>query len=157
MADDFDKKMDQVKNLLSNDKMVDNLKMLMGVLENSMKKNTDESSAPQRTEPIDIREPDDPPQMQSPEIPPATAPASNFAADISRMETVMKIKTVIDRITNPNDQDVNFLTALKPYLSSKRQEKIDTAIKLVGISKLPSVIRELEQEQSGVRNETGNL
>jgi hypothetical protein len=62
-----------------------------------------------------------------------------------KMDAIMKIKKMYDKITSADDPRINLLLALKPYLNTKRQNKLDTAIKVVHLSKLTTIMSEFDR------------
>ena len=50
-------------------------------------------------------------------------------------ETIMKMKTIIDKMNVKDDPRSNLLLSLKPYLKESRREKLDQYIRLMNISK----------------------
>ncbi|MBO4816057.1 MAG: hypothetical protein J5507_03950 [Clostridia bacterium] len=61
---------------------------------------------------------------------------SNSNLDI---DTILKIKTIIEAFNQKNDTRANLLYSLKPYLRESRQKKVDQYVnffKLSGITKL---------------------
>ncbi len=59
---------------------------------------------------------------------------SNFNFDIN---TILKIKTIIDKMnSNNNDPRSNLLSSLKPYLNNDRKQKLDQYIQFLNISKI---------------------
>lgn len=54
-------------------------------------------------------------------------------------ETIMKMKSIMDKMNNSNDPRSNLLLSLKPYLKDSRKEKVDQYIKLFGMSKVLEV------------------
>ena len=58
---------------------------------------------------------------------------SSFNADT--LESIGKLKSIIDGMGNSNDTRSNLLMSLKPYMRSERQKSIDSAIKLLNLSK----------------------
>ena len=54
-------------------------------------------------------------------------------------ETLLKMKSVMEKLNNNNDPRSNLLLSLKPYLKDSRKEKIDQYIKLFGMSKVLEV------------------
>lgn len=53
------------------------------------------------------------------------------------MNTILKIKQVMDKVNNPkNDPRSNLLLSLKPYLKPSRKEKVDQYIKLMSMGSL---------------------
>ena len=55
------------------------------------------------------------------------------------LETLLKMKTIMEKMNNNNDPRSNLLLSLKPYLKDSRKEKIDQYIKLFGMSKVLEV------------------
>lgn len=54
-------------------------------------------------------------------------------------ETIMKMKTIIDKINTKDDPRSNLLQSLKPYLKDSRKSKIDQYIQLMNMSKVMDV------------------
>ena len=141
MADDFDQKLEQVKDFLNNEDMAENIKALMSML--SSNNNSTKAAKEKQHETItrDIPKTTVPMQEKSP------AYQKNQSLPIE-MDTMIKIKKVYDKINDPNDPGVNLLMALKPYLNEKRKERLDSAVKMMSLSKLPAVIQEIETEMN---------
>ncbi len=57
------------------------------------------------------------------------------------IETIMKIKDIMDSINNKNDKDTNLLYSLKPYLRKSRQDKIDQYANILKISQVSKLFR----------------
>ena len=64
---------------------------------------------------------------------------NNNSADVSLSmldtETISKISAALGSINKNDDQRVLLLNALKPYIGKKRAPHVDTAIKLLALSK----------------------
>ena len=56
-------------------------------------------------------------------------------------ETILKMKSVMEKMNNTNDPRSNLLYSLKPYLRKTRQEKIDQYINLFKISKITNLLK----------------
>ena len=62
--------------------------------------------------------------------------------DPSTAESLMQIKNIVDNFANSgNDSRANLLLSLKPYMRSSRQTSIDTAIRLLNLSKLSGIFK----------------
>ena len=61
---------------------------------------------------------------------------SNNSTSSVDFETMLKMKSIIEKINNKNDPRSNLLLSLKPYLKDSRKEKVDQYIKLFGMSKV---------------------
>lgn len=54
-------------------------------------------------------------------------------------ETIMKMKTIIDKMNTKDDPRSNLLQSLKPYLKDSRKSKVDQYIQLMNMSKVMDV------------------
>ncbi len=54
-------------------------------------------------------------------------------------ETIMRMKTIIDKINTKDDPRSNLLQSLKPYLKDSRKSKVDQYIQLMNMSKVMDV------------------
>lgn len=54
-------------------------------------------------------------------------------------ETIMKMKTIIDKMNVKDDPRANLLQSLKPYLNESRKSKVDQYIQLMNMSKVMDV------------------
>ena len=54
-------------------------------------------------------------------------------------ETIMKMKSIIDKMNIKDDPRSNLLESLKPYLKESRKSKIDQYIQLMNISRVMDV------------------
>lgn len=62
-------------------------------------------------------------------------------------ETILKMKSIMEKLGNNNDPRANLLLSLKPYLKDSRKEKVDQYIKLFGMSKVLEVFNSSGGEQ----------
>lgn len=62
--------------------------------------------------------------------------------DSSSIESIAQIKNIVENLTNSsNDSRASLLLSLKPYMRSSRKSSIDTAIKILNISKLSGLFK----------------
>ena len=61
--------------------------------------------------------------------------------DLLNMDTMLKVKIIMDEFQNGNDRRSNLLMALKPYLNNTRLGRIDETINLLKLAKLPGLIK----------------
>ena len=54
-------------------------------------------------------------------------------------ETILKMKSIIDKINTKDDPRSNLLQSLKPYLKDSRKSKVDQYIQLINMSKVMEV------------------
>lgn len=69
---------------------------------------------------------------------------SNNSADSSNsngidFETIMKMKSIIDKMNVKDDPRSNLLQSLKPYLKDSRRAKVDQYIQLMNMSKVMEI------------------
>ena len=64
---------------------------------------------------------------------------NNFNTNGIDFETIMKMKTIIDKMNTKDDPRSNLLQSLKPYLNDSRKSKVDQYIQLMNMSKVMDV------------------
>jgi hypothetical protein len=60
------------------------------------------------------------------------------------METLLKAKDMFEKVSKEDDPRLTLLNALKPYLNKKRITKVDSAIKILKVSKLAPLIKDFD-------------
>lgn len=69
-------------------------------------------------------------------------PAQPPLIDSTSIDSIVQIKNIVDNLTsNSNDSRSALLLSLKPYMRSSRQGSIDTAIKILNLSKLSGLLK----------------
>jgi hypothetical protein len=127
MSDDLNNKIKQISEMLGQENMPDNVKNLINLLAGSSSNNNNED------EPVNTSNPtEDKAQSQ---------PRSEVDDNI---EMIRKVKTVMDKLNNNNDPRVNLLTAIRPFLNNKRQDKLNSCIKILQMS---SIARLMDDSQ----------
>ena len=58
------------------------------------------------------------------------------------INTMLKLKSVMDSMKNGNDSRSNLLRSLKPYLNESRKQKVDQYINLFNIEKIIQAFQE---------------
>lgn len=68
---------------------------------------------------------------------------SNSGFDFSNidMNTILKIKSVMEKLNNKNDPRSNLLYSLKPYLREERKEKLDQYANLMNVAKIAELLK----------------
>jgi len=61
----------------------------------------------------------------------------NFNLD---MNTIMKMKSIMENINNKNDPRANLLYSLKPYLRDSKKDKLDQYVNLLNVSKIADLM-----------------
>ena len=64
---------------------------------------------------------------------------SSFNTNGIDFETILKMKTIIDKMNTKDDPRSNLLQSLKPYLNNSRKSKVDQYIQLMNMSKVLEV------------------
>ncbi len=147
MADDFNNKMEQVLKILQNEQMMNNLR---GVLSSMTPQNNNDSTANQNT--YMDEQPPAPSITQNnyePKTIPIQEPIQNNTQSTqtsNQGDIFIAMQKILERISNPDDPGVNLLMALKPYLNDKRKSNIDSAVKLLGLTKITSVMNEINKQ-----------
>lgn len=52
------------------------------------------------------------------------------------IETLLKVKSIMDKMNNQNDPRANLLLSLKPYLNDNRKSKLEQYIQFLNLSKV---------------------
>lgn len=123
MADDLNKKIKQITDILGQENLPDNIKGLLSLF----------AGAGGREEP----------SQETSEIPVSKEEkAGSRAEPDENVDAVRRIKKVMDRIGTVNDPRINLLAAVKPFLNDKRQKKLDNCIKMLHISRLTKFVED---------------
>lgn len=68
------------------------------------------------------------------------------------METIFKMKTIIDKMnTNNDDSRSKLLRALRPYLKESRQNKLDQYVQLMNMSKIIDILPFMGGDNNGIK------
>ena len=63
--------------------------------------------------------------------------SGNFNLD---MNTIMKMKSIMENMNNKNDPRANLLYSLKPYLRDSKKDKLDQYVNLLNVSKIADLM-----------------
>lgn len=74
--------------------------------------------------------------------------SNNGGFDFSNidMNTIMKMKSVMDKMNSKNDPRSNLLYSLKPYLREERKEKLDQYANLMNVAKIAELLKNDNKE-----------
>lgn len=64
------------------------------------------------------------------------------------MNTVLKMKSIMDNINNKNDPRANLLYSLKPYLRNSKKNKLDQYVNMLNISKIADIMNKKEDNKN---------
>ncbi len=73
----------------------------------------------------------------------ASAPPAVQTPEENGADMTQKIKQVYDRMNNGSDPRVSLLRALRPYMNSTRATQLDTAVRLLGLTNMSSLFKDL--------------
>lgn len=65
---------------------------------------------------------------------------SSFNTNGIDFETIMRMKSIIDKMNVKDDPRSNLLQSLKPYLKDSRKSKVDQYIQLMNMSKVMDIL-----------------
>ena len=71
------------------------------------------------------------------------------------MNTILKMKSIMDKMNNSNDPRSNLLYSLKPYLRESRREKVDQYANLLNIAQITGLFNNDNSHQNN-RNSENN-
>ena len=69
--------------------------------------------------------------------------SNNFNID---MNTIMKMKSVMEKLNNSDDPRSNLLNSLKPYLRNEKKEKLDQYANLINFAKIAEIMKNDNKE-----------
>ena len=64
------------------------------------------------------------------------------------VQTILKMKSIIENINQKDDPRANLLYSLKPYLRESRKNKLDQYVNLLNISKVADLMRNENKENN---------
>ncbi|MCF0124410.1 MAG: hypothetical protein HUJ68_01400 [Clostridia bacterium] len=64
------------------------------------------------------------------------------------MNTILKMKSIIEKMNNKNDARSNLLCSLKPYLRDEKKNKIDQYTNLINMAKIAELMKQDNKENS---------
>jgi hypothetical protein len=118
MAQDIDKALGQLQDMLSTDEGKRDLENMIGAFTDGDEDKSENIS---------------PSSMRS-------NPLSGF-----NLDSMFGIRSVLDGLQAGDDSRANLLNALKPYLSQSRHSHVDNAIKIMHLGKLPNLLKNLKK------------
>lgn len=64
------------------------------------------------------------------------------------MNTILKMKSVMEKMNNKNDPRANLLYSLKPYLREERKNKLDQYANLLNVAKIAELLKNDNKENN---------
>lgn len=114
MNDDMSSKLQQLKDMLNDDQMKEKLKSMMSLMPNMQ--NAEENSGNQQS-------------------------SGGFGL-FENDAMISKFMKIMEKRKHLNDPRINLLTAMRPYLSQKRQERVDSYSKIFSFTQLASLLKD---------------
>ena len=74
--------------------------------------------------------------------------SNNFDFSNLDMNTIMKMKSVMEKMNTSNDPRSNLLNSLKPYLREERKGKIDQYSNIINIAKIAEILNNKENNSN---------
>ena len=71
---------------------------------------------------------------------------NNFDFSQIDMNTILKMKSVMDKLNTTNDPRSNLLYSLKPYLREEKKGKIDQYANLLNVAKIADLFKDSNKE-----------
>ena len=72
--------------------------------------------------------------------------SSGFDFSKIDMDTILKMKSAMEKMNDKNDPRSNLLYSLKPYLRQSKQEKLDQYVNLLNFSKIADILKNDKKE-----------
>ena len=74
--------------------------------------------------------------------------SNNFDFSNLDINTILKMKSVMEKLNNKNDPRYNLLNSLKPYLRDEKKNKIDQYANLLNIAKIAEIFNSDKKENN---------
>lgn len=123
---DFSKAIEQVKEMLSSEDGENQIQSILGMLTGGQSNSaeTDEKSTANASS-VDV------------------AGLGDMLSGMGNIETIVKLKNVLGSAGSlKGDSNTAFLQALRPFLSESRQNKIDSAAKILNMTKMLKFLKD---------------
>lgn len=77
-------------------------------------------------------------------------PSNQGSFDFSNIDinTILKMKSVMEKMNNKNDPRANLLYSLKPYLREERKDKLDQYANLLNVAKIAELLKNNNKENN---------
>jgi hypothetical protein len=71
---------------------------------------------------------------------------NNFDFSQIDMNTILKMKSIMEKLNSTNDPRSNLLYSLKPYLREEKKEKLDQYANLLNVAKIADILKDNNKE-----------
>ena len=76
----------------------------------------------------------------------STSTQNSFDFSNIDMNTIIKIKNIIEKMNTTNDPRSNLLASLKPYLKDSKKNKLDEYANLINLAKIADILKNDNKE-----------
>ena len=144
MSDKMDNLFNNVKKMVDSGNIPDDIKQMMNNLQNSSNSNnnTDINNILNQVSPDMLNNISN---MLNNNSNQSQNSSNNINLD---MNTIMKMKNIMDNINKKDDPRANLLHSLKPYLRDSRKDKLDQYVNLLNISKIADIMNNNKENKN---------
>lgn len=144
MSDKMDDLFNNVKKMVDSGNIPDDIKQMMNNLQNSSNSNnnTDINNILNQVSPDMLNNLSN---MLNNNSNQSQKSSNNINLD---MNTIMKMKNIMDNINKKDDPRANLLHSLKPYLRDSRKDKLDQYVNLLNISKIADIMNNNKENKN---------
>ena len=160
MSDDMSNILNNIKNMMDNGNLPDNLQEIVNNLKSNEKNVTQgtQNINEETTNPSTIQNFDT--NKISPEMIQNLSSLFNSNSNDNNVNsnnnsepsidinTILKMKTIIDSMNQKNDPRANLLYSLKPYLRENRKNKLDQYVNLLKMTKIADIMKTDKKENN---------
>lgn len=146
MSDDLGKKVEQIAQLLGQEKVPDNLKELISLFAASMNKKEGGTVQPPDADGSQAENDLDGAAAENRQD---DAQAEKDLDDLKEPEPDMleTARKAIDRLDIVSDPRINLLNAIRPFMNSRRQQKIGSCIQILKVASLSRLLNDTEKQE----------
>lgn len=137
MSEDLSDLFNNVKNMVDSGNIPNELKEMLGNLNNS--NSSDTNTSPDLSSLLSSFSNNNNKNENS------NAENSNFNIDIG---TILKMKSIIETMNKKDDPRANLLYSLKPYLRESRKSKLDQYVNLLNMTKIADIMKNEKKENN---------
>ena len=156
MSDDMSDVFNNIKSMMDNGNLPDNIQEIVNNIKNSNTSNNTEnnnSNSTSNNTNIDLNK-------ISPEMINTLSSLLNSTSNEKTsnndtnsessidINTILKMKTIIESMNQKNDPRANLLYSLKPYLRENKKNKLDQYVNLLKMTKIADIMKNEKKENS---------
>lgn len=145
MSDKMDDLFNNVKKMVDSGNIPDDIKQMMNNLQNSSNSNNnaDINNILNQVSPDMLNNLNN--MLNNNNSNQSQKNSNNINLD---MNTIMKMKNIMDNINKKDDPRANLLHSLKPYLRNSKKDKVDQYVNLLNISKIADIMNNNKENKN---------